>query len=214
VNLIRKKLKSTPPSQARAQQTLHRIVAAAERLLQNQSFEELTIADLVREAQTTTGSFYARFASKEALLPYLYEIYDARGAEAVGKSLPLDTSRSGLPDLVRELVSLISRGVGGVRWLLRAMAIYARTHPDRLPPSAFERSRQIYAMSSKLLTPRLNHCPARVADIRARFTTYAVITLTREHQLFGDTPLAAALGLDRKTFESELARMATAYLAS
>jgi AcrR family transcriptional regulator len=212
--LARQQLELNPPSQARAQQTLDRIVAAAERLLRNKSFEELTIADIVREAGTTTGSFYARFGSKEALLPYLYEIYDARGAEAVGKSLPIGGAELDLAGMMRAFVGVISKGVGGVRWLLRAMAIYARTHPDRLPDSAFERSRKIYAMSAGLLAPHLAHCPARTADTRARFAAYVVITLAREHQLFGETPLAATLGLDRKAFESELAHMATAYLAS
>lgn len=212
--MSRSRLKTTAPSQARAKRTLDQIVAAAERLLRSRSFEELTVADLVREAGTTTGSFYARFASKEALLPYLYEIYDARGAEAIGRSMPPQILEMSFPDMIQEFVRLISKGVGGVRWLLRAMAIYARTHPDRLPASAVERSRRIYEMSSRLLGPRLDHCSSKDADLRARFAAYVVITLLREHQLFGDTPLAAALGFEGKAFESELTKMATAYLAS
>ena len=63
------------PLQERSRETADRFAAAAEDLLRDRSFEEISIQDIVRRAGRPTGSFYARFASKEALLPFIYLRY-------------------------------------------------------------------------------------------------------------------------------------------
>jgi AcrR family transcriptional regulator len=58
----------TEPLQARSQETLARFLEAADQLLREKPFEDITIAEIVEHADRTVGSFYARFADKEALL--------------------------------------------------------------------------------------------------------------------------------------------------
>jgi AcrR family transcriptional regulator len=203
-----------PPRQSRAQRTLERIVEATERLLRAKPFEAITIADIVAEAETSTGSFYARFDSKEALLPFVYEIYNAEldaewGAIAAKGGLPARD----LAGAVQAFVTLSGKSVRRIRWLLKAMAIYARQHPDRVPAGAIERNERIFAVAAASFTHHMRCAPGE-AQRRARTMTYAIITLIREHELFGDAPLAATLKADRKVFEKELVRMAVAYLAS
>jgi AcrR family transcriptional regulator len=203
-----------PPRQGRGHRTLRRIVEATERLLRTSAFESITIADIVREAETSTGSFYARFESKDALLPYVYDLYNAE-LDAEWSAI---AAKGGLParDLrgaVTAFVELSGKSVRRIRWLLKAMAIYARQHPDRMPAGAIERNERIFAAAASSFTPHMR-CPPAEALRRARTMTYAIITLTREHELFGDAPLAATLKADRKTFQDDLVRMATAYLAS
>lgn len=61
------------PRQARSQQTLQRFLDATQQLLEERSFEEITVADIVRRADRTVGSFYARFDDKYAVLYELVE---------------------------------------------------------------------------------------------------------------------------------------------
>src|ERR1700686_1378559 len=55
-----------------------RILAAAARLFRLRGFDEVTVAEVMKDAGLTHGAFYGYFPSKEALI-----------AEAVGQALPL-----------------------------------------------------------------------------------------------------------------------------
>src|SRR5262245_10434153 len=71
------------PRQNRSRETLERFAAAAEALLAERSFERITVEDIVRRAARPVGSFYARFKSKEALLPLLQERHDQAAEQAI-----------------------------------------------------------------------------------------------------------------------------------
>src|SRR3954471_10460908 len=62
-----------PPRQARSQMTLDRILDAAERVLDEKSFTEATVAEIMIRAGVTVGAFYRRFPDKDALLHFLDE---------------------------------------------------------------------------------------------------------------------------------------------
>ncbi len=65
----------SPPLQQRSRRTLNAISEAAKRLLQKHTFAELTIEQIIKDAGSSTGSFYARFKGKRALLHHLHEEY-------------------------------------------------------------------------------------------------------------------------------------------
>jgi AcrR family transcriptional regulator len=71
-----------PPKQARSRETLGRLLDAAEDLLEQRAWDEITISDIVTRAGSSVGSFYARFPSKDDLLAELLERYhdDTRSA--------------------------------------------------------------------------------------------------------------------------------------
>jgi len=62
-----------PPKQSRSRQTLERIVQAALEILGEQGHKALTVQTVVDRADSSVGSFYARFSGKEDLLDYLGE---------------------------------------------------------------------------------------------------------------------------------------------
>jgi AcrR family transcriptional regulator len=66
------------PRQARSQATLERFVEATSQLLEERSFEDITVADIVSKAERTVGSFYARFEDKYAVLHVLVDRLDER----------------------------------------------------------------------------------------------------------------------------------------
>ena len=60
-----------PPKQARSHQTLNRIAQAALDLMEEEGVEGATVAEIVKRAKASIGSFYARFPGKEDLVRYL-----------------------------------------------------------------------------------------------------------------------------------------------
>lgn len=204
------RLEVRAPAQPRAQETLGRIVAATQRLLRTRRFDDITIAEIVAEAETSTGSFYARFGSKDALLPFLYQAYNDSTAAAVDD---VDKRQVLKADSLREAVSalmgLLRHGPVRMDQLIRTMLLYARSHPERLPASAFARSKQFFDMISALFAP---HVKAGDADRRARFAAFAAATLLREHLFFPDAPLARALGMTHEDLAAEVEKMTNAYL--
>src|SRR6476661_5331228 len=66
-----------PPQQTRSQETLDRILDAAERVLDEKTFSEATLAEIMERAGVTVGAFYRRFPDKDALLHLLDERFFA-----------------------------------------------------------------------------------------------------------------------------------------
>jgi TetR/AcrR family transcriptional repressor of nem operon len=62
-----------------------RIMTAAARLFRQRGFDDVTVAEVMKEAGLTHGAFYGHFPSKEALI-----------GEAVGHALPLKLGDPGL----------------------------------------------------------------------------------------------------------------------
>src|SRR5262245_23380018 len=98
----------TAPAQPRGRDTAERFATATEELLRTRPFEEISIREIVRRAGRPIGSFYARFASKEALLPFLYQRYHegleplfaARLARVDWESLDLEAAIEAVVDFL------------------------------------------------------------------------------------------------------------------
>lgn len=63
------------PSQDRSRKTAERFLSAAFKLLESKTFDELSVADLAREAGRSVGAFYQRFGSKDDFLVVLLVTY-------------------------------------------------------------------------------------------------------------------------------------------
>lgn len=99
----------SPPLQRRSKETLDAISNATKELLRTRSFTELTIQDIVNEAGSSAGSFYARFKGKRALLHYLHEelaeswlkqIRDAVAASELEDVSPAELAKMLVPEIV------------------------------------------------------------------------------------------------------------------
>jgi AcrR family transcriptional regulator len=98
-----------PPKQDRSRRTLERIVAASLELLATEGPSGLTVHRVVEKADSSVGSFYARFGGKDDLLDYLGErIWTealARWNEALAAQ---DWAAFSLEDVVRASVGLLA----------------------------------------------------------------------------------------------------------
>jgi AcrR family transcriptional regulator len=203
------------PAQERSRETMTRFAEAAEALLREKSFEEISIQDIVRRARRPIGSFYARFGSKDALLPYLYDRYD-ESLEAYFKSRIARVTWDALdfPAAMAAAVDLLTGMYDERRWLLRALVLFARLRPEALPDDVVERRRLVF--DPLVLTLARHRRKIRHADPEAalRFGIFMVSSVLREKLLFGHAPHSRVTPITRAELREELVHALTAYLAS
>lgn len=204
-----------PPAQARSRQTTDRFARAAEELLATRPFEEVTVQDIVRRAGRPIGSFYARFASKEALLPFLYQRYHdgleplfrRRLARVAWASLDLAGTVAALVDVI--LATYVER-----LWLLRALALWARQRPESLPADIVARRKQVYDIAVERLLPHRSHIAHADPGAAIQFGIFVVSSVAREKLLFAEAPLSRITPLTRRDLRDELVRVLHSYLTT
>ncbi len=144
------------PQQARSRDTLRRIVAATRALLQEKTFDEISIAEITRRARSSVGAFYTRFPDKDALLDYLDELYMADVLAATDEFSQSSYLRGGGAPLAEVIAALIEQLVRFHRersGLLRTLIVEARR---RRGGSFSERTQRMTASVQGLLKTLLS----------------------------------------------------------
>jgi AcrR family transcriptional regulator len=203
------------PLQLRSRETLERVAAATERLLEERPFEEITIGEILRQASCSSGSFYARFGSKDALLPYLYERYDAELRPRIEARLARApwsemTFRDACATLVRGTLEMYLER----RNLMRALALYARTHPEAFSDSFYQQRREVQELPLAVLRPFLVQVPHPSPEAALRMGFFVVACAAREKLLFGDAPHAAVTPVTVDGLTRELTHVLHSYLTT
>lgn len=199
------RFRSAPPAQERSKETMERFARATEDLLAERPFEDISVQDIVQRAQRPIGSFYARFKSKDALLPYLYGRYH-EGLEDVFEQ---KLARHDWPSLefvatLEAIVDLLIAAYDERRWLIRAMALFTRLRPDALPADVIPRRVKLYdGIVDRVLrhSARIRHDDPAGA---VRFGLFLVESTMREKLLFGQAPHAKATPLGKHALRAEL----------
>jgi len=210
---VREALAVNPPKQGRSQRTLDRILTATRELLFEKEFSEISVAEIVRRSESSLGAFYARFASKEALLPALYEAY-SKGLENE-ETVWSDPATWGEPDLTRRIekfVRFVIRDYRATRPFMRPLALYARQHPNDISAE----SRRLSAEKHRASCAFLLDCRAQIGHpdpaTATEFIAYIVPAVGRDRVLFGDAPHSSSVQIEDEHLAEELIRMSIAYL--
>lgn len=111
------------PRQGRSRQTLKRLISATQELLEQHSFDDISIAEIAKRGEASVGAFYARFKDKNALLDHLAGLF-ADEMTAEDEDLRLDGRwrekplRKILEETVGRLVAAHRRHSGVLRAVL------------------------------------------------------------------------------------------------
>lgn len=109
------------PKQARAERTLHRLLDAAEALIDEKGLAGLSIPDIVRRARSSVGGFYARFRDKNELLRALEERFFQQQRERALRLTRIETwGGAPIQDVVRGCMRELVGVFRGRRALIRA----------------------------------------------------------------------------------------------
>jgi len=104
---------------------------AGARLLEDRSFSAITVSDIVAEAQSSVGSFYARFKDKDAFLAYLHAHYQEQVVEGVDALLdPARIADMDVEALLREVVPVFVQAHAEMQGLMRALHAQAAIDPE------------------------------------------------------------------------------------
>jgi AcrR family transcriptional regulator len=205
----------SPPLQERSARTLERIVAATEELLRTNSFEAVTIRDIVQKAGCPIASFYARFKSKDDLLPQLYERYDARVGPGIKAKLEsIDFKSLTLREAVEACIDLIIEMYQTDKWLMREVALFARRNPGAIGNETRRKRAGMHASAAAVFTPFSREIGHKDATRAAEVGIFLVASIARESILFGDAPHATATGLSHKALRCTLVHTLYSFLTT
>lgn len=202
------------PQQERSRRTVEAILDAAEALLEKRRFEEISIAEIILQAGASTGSFYARFPSKEALLPALYARYDANIPEQLVKLQgALGRRKQTLASVCRHVIDGFAYSMELRPNLMRAMTLYSRARKDQVKaivPARAKGQDMILALFEPFRS-EIRHADQAAA---IRTALFVAGTMLREAIVFPDAPLAAVSRRPIGQLKAALTTMMVAYLRS
>jgi AcrR family transcriptional regulator len=202
-----------PPAQQRSRETMDRFAAAAEELLREKPFEEISVKEIVARAGRPIGSFYARFAGKDALLPFIYQRYH-EGLESLfaARLARVDWDALGFEESLAAMVEFLLGAYDERRWLLRAVSLFARAHPAALPADLVARRGRVYDLPIRILARHRDRIAHADVEQAVAFGVFLVSAVARERLLFGDAPHARVTPIGRRELRDELIRVLHSYL--
>ncbi len=201
------------PHQARSRDTLRRIVKATEKLLEEKTFDEISVTEITKRARSSVGSFYARFPDKEALLDHLDELYAQDVIDfAEGQTDPARWEGVGLAEIVEALVRFL---VGFHRerpGLLRTLIVEARRSRGKTFRERTERMRTRIPGLLALVASRKEEIGHAEPDRAAALGFAMVLSTVREVILFPEAMILGEVPSDDELVR-ELTQAYLAYLA-
>lgn len=201
-----------PPRQQRSERTQHRLLDAAEALLADRAFEQLTVADVVRKARSSVGAFYARFSGKEALLDALYERHQQEAMVSIEHAFdPAHWQGASVEEIVRQVVRFTLRLYRDNRGLMRTLVMRGHARPDWRYGDPQERSKSVLVKIDRLLGPRVDEISHPNPELAASLGFLMVLATLREKILFGEST-ARAVRVGDRALERELVDAYLSYL--
>ncbi len=200
-----------PPQQARSQETLHRILDAAEALVSEKGFEDTPVAEVVRRAGSSVGAFYTRFADKDGLLHALYDRYYAEAMATADAALdPERWVDATIPEILSSVIVFLVEIYRERAGLLRVFTL--RNYTDPAFHARQERlSHHVNERLTALLMARRDEIAHPDPERAASFGLTLVFSTLESVQLFGEFR-SGALRLDDDELAAELTRAYLAYL--
>jgi len=199
------------PKQARSEETLWRILDAAEGLIAEKGLADASIPEIVRRAGSSVGGFYARFQDKNAMLRALEErFFVDLGARVDRVADPERWDRAPVPVIVaacaRELVAVVREK----SHLINAF-LYRGVRDPEFRRDALRFRRHVLDRISALLLPRREEMRHPAPDVAIDLGVQSALALTLVHALYGETRVAGR-ALPPAELAREISRAFLAYL--
>lgn len=201
-----------PTKQARSQQTLDRLIAAVEGVLADEGLEGATVPAIAKRAGLSVGVVYRRFPDKDTMMRAVYESFFARSRALMERGLdPAHWEGKSLVERVRMLVGGTVAGYRLQRGILRALLLYAQTHPDpEFRRRADELNAETFRRIAGVLLPFRDEMAHPNPEAAVQFALTALASTVRLVVL--SEPPWKLSGIPEDRLADELARMFLGYL--
>jgi AcrR family transcriptional regulator len=197
------------PQQKRSQESLERILDAAEYLIRECGFDNMTVAEVVQRSESSVGSLYARFRNKLGLLQAVQARYHERVEGAIAEAF--DEARDEcLEDAVERVVRVLCNHLLNEPELFRAFILEA-VFDSRVR----QQGERANANRRKNLTDVLLVHQAEIRhpdpELAVRWFYSVCMAVLRERITFGERAELSGAFPD-ETMIRELTRTVTCYL--
>ena len=202
------------PRQSRSQQTLERILQSSTTLIAEQSYDEVTIAEIAARAQISVGGFYSRFHNKAALFSVLQQRLGQETQTRITAALADDWSSTSLHDLLTFIVSNNAELYEKYRGVLTVIHLRTRV----LQPRDEAGTRQVYnenivAQLETLILMKREQIPYRRPRVAIRTAIACMTSMLRDAIVFNDTSLYPK-PRDTRTIARRIAQVMYQYLTA
>jgi AcrR family transcriptional regulator len=200
--------------QERSRETLARILAAAEELLETREFDELTMADLAEHAGCGVGTVYGRLPNKESLLVCLHERYMEVGLASSG-SMFERCRNAELDERVESLCAMMVDFFAANRGVTRAITNYLFARPSEdlsADVRAFRREATAgFKQAAAFLAEKVDRKIHPVPQVACEFGLQAATDVAQSRVVFGDRS-GVRINYSSKDLKARLAALLLAYL--
>jgi AcrR family transcriptional regulator len=201
----------TRPKQARSEETLWRILDAAEALIAEKGLADASIPEIVRRAGSSVGGFYARFKDKNELLRALEERFFVElGGRLDALADPVRWNDAPVATIVaacaQELVSVVRS-----RHHLITAFLYRGIQDPEFRRDALRFRRRVSDRLSALLLLRRSELSHPEPEIAIDLGVQSAFALMLQDALYGETRVAGR-ALTREGLVRELTRAFLAFL--
>jgi AcrR family transcriptional regulator len=200
-----------PPVQRRSHESLERILDAAETLIRERGFDNMTISEVVQRSSSSVGSIYARFANKIGLLQAVQVRYHARVQNGIFAAFSGEHPRDeSLEQAVARIVRVMSQHVLSDPELFRAFVVQAVFDPGVRSKGEWANAERRDKVVEILMTHRgqIRHPDPEEA---ARWVYSMLMAMLRERVTYGELAELSG-GFSDEALVAELTRVATSYL--
>lgn len=198
-----------PPRQARSQETLDRILDAAEKVVSEKGFDRASISEIVQLAGSSVGAFYSRFRDKESLLGCLHDRFCEEAFVTTDTALePSRWEGASVREILVELVSFLTIIYAERRGMFRAFIVRSSTDPSFAEDGA-RLSCYIMGQLTALLVTRRDEITHPDPELAVAFGLRLVFDMLDQSSLY-DESRQVHLGDPR--LAEELSRVYIAYL--
>ena len=119
------------PHQDRSRRTLERLLDAAEALLQERGFDNVSVAEIAQAAGSSVGAFYARFRDKMGLLHHLHERFCEEAMATADVELqPERWKGASAAEIVTALLTFMEDIYRSRSGMFRAFLLVGHTRPQ------------------------------------------------------------------------------------
>jgi len=199
------------PKQARSQQTLVRLLDAAETLIEEKGLRDASIPEIVRRAGSSVGGFYARFRDKRELLRAIEERFFQELRGRVDELSDPERWR-GAPAtaIVRAAVDELVGTARARRALIAAFVSRAVQDPE-FAEDALRFRREVSRRMIALLQTRRSEAGHPEPEVAADLAVQLAFAFMNQIVVFGEVRAGGRRLGDRELAE-ELTRNIVAYL--
>jgi AcrR family transcriptional regulator len=200
-----------PTHQARSQETLERILDAAEELVSERGFDNATVSEIVRRAKSSVGAMYARFNDKDSLLVCLHERFCEQALATADMALdPARWEGASVAEICSTTTPFLVHTYYHKRGLIRAFIVRC-SNDEQFVERANRVSRTISDRLVDLLMARRDEIKHPEPVVAVDFGLRMTFDVLDQETLYADFQ-RTKIKLSRERLAEELARAFLSYL--